>query len=52
MPQGISTDLSAAAAPPAQQMALARGHRYMRQIESGKATNISAIAKAGNGDRS
>jgi len=33
-------------------VALARGHRWLRQIDSGKATNITAIAKAENVDRS
>ena len=40
------------AAPTALQVALARGHRWLRMIESGNATNISAIAKAENVDRS
>jgi len=44
--------LNATVAPTALQVALARGHRWLRQIESGKATNISAIAKAENVDRS
>lgn len=33
-------------------MALARGHRWLRQIESGNAANIAAIAKTKNVDRS
>ena len=40
------------AAPTALQVALARGHRWLRQIESGKVTNISAIASAENIDPS
>ena len=44
--------MSAVAAPTALQVALARGHRWLRMIESGNATNISAIAKAENVDRS
>ncbi|MEO8859252.1 MAG: LacI family transcriptional regulator [Burkholderiaceae bacterium] len=52
VPQGISAALNATAAPTALQVALARGHRWLRQIESGRATNISAIAKAENVDRS
>ena len=44
--------MSAAEAPTALQVALARGHRWLRQIEGGKVTNISAIAKAENVDRS
>ena len=51
-PQGLSNDLNAVATPTALQLALARGHRWLRQIESGKVTNISAIAKAENVDRS
>ena len=38
--------------PTALQVALAPGHRWLRQIESGKATNISAVAKAEKVDRS
>lgn len=34
------------------QIALARGHRWLRQIESGKVTNLSDIAKQENLDRS
>ena len=52
VPQGISAGLNAVSAPTALQVALARGHRWLRQIESGNATNISAIAKAENVDRS
>ena len=52
VPKGLSNDLNATAAPTALQVALARGHRWLRQIESGKVTNISAIAKAENVDRS
>ena len=52
VPPGLSTDLNAVAAPTALQVAPARGHRWLRQIESGKVTNISAIAKAENMDRS
>ena len=40
------------AAPTALQVALARGHRWLRMIESGNATNISAIAKTESVDRS
>ena len=40
------------AAPTALQVALARGHRWLRQIECGKVANISAIAKLENVDRS
>jgi hypothetical protein len=34
------------------QIALARGHRWLRQIESGKVANLAAIAKAENVDNS
>ena len=52
VPQGLSTTLNAVSAPTALQVALARGHRWLRMIESGKVANISAIAKAENVDRS
>ena len=52
VPQGISAGLNATAVPTALQVALARGHRWLRQIESGKAANIASIAKAENVDRS
>ncbi len=52
VPQGISANLNATVAPTALQVALARGHRWLRLIESDKVANISAIAKAENVDRS
>ena len=52
VPQGISTGLNATAAPTAMQVALARGHRWLRLIESGKVINITAITKTENVDRS
>ena len=52
VPQGLSTTLNAVSAPTALQVALARGHRWLRQIESGKVANIAAIAKAEGVDRS
>ena len=52
VPQSISTGLNASAAPTAMQVALARGHRWLRLIESGKVINITAIAKTENVDRS
>ena len=52
VPQGISTTLTGEHAPTALQIALARGHRWLRQIESGKVTNISEIAKQEKIDRS
>ena len=52
VPQGISCDLNAVSAPTALQVAVARGHRWQRQIESGNATTIGAITKAEKVDRS
>lgn len=52
VPQGISTTLTGEAAPTALQIALARGHRWLRQIESGKVANISEIAEQEKLDRS
>lgn len=52
VPQGISTTLTGEVAPTALQIALARGHRWLRQIESGKVANLSEIAKQENLDRS
>ena len=52
VPLGISAGLNAVSAPTALQVALARGHRWLRLIESGKMANIAAIAKAEGVDRS
>lgn len=52
VPQGISTTLTGECAPTALQIALARGHRWLRQIESGMVANISEIAKQEKIDRS
>lgn len=52
VPQGISATLTGERAPTAIQIALARGHRWMRQVESGKAANLTEIAKQENLDRS
>lgn len=52
VPQGISTTLTGETAPTALQIALVRGHRWLRQIESGKVTNLSEIAKQEKLDRS
>lgn len=52
VPQGISTTTTGEHAPTALQIALARGHRWLRQIESGKVTNISEIARQEKVDRS
>ncbi|MDB0510028.1 LacI family transcriptional regulator [Ralstonia solanacearum] len=52
VPQGISAVLKATCAPTALQLALARGHRWLRQIESGQARNIAEVAKREKVDRS
>ena len=52
VPLGISAGLNAVSAPTALQVALARGHRWLRLIENGKMANIAAIAKPEGVDRS
>ncbi|MEO8544911.1 MAG: LacI family transcriptional regulator [Burkholderiaceae bacterium] len=52
LPPRIWTGLNVVAAPTALQAALARGYRWLRQIESGKVANVIAISKAENVDRS
>lgn len=52
VPQGMSAQLSAEQPPTALQVALARGHRWLRQIESGQVLNITEIAKREKIDRS
>ncbi len=52
VPQGISATVGGNAAPTALQIALTRGHRWLRLIESGKVANLAAIAKLENVDRS
>jgi hypothetical protein len=52
VPQGISASMDEANPPTALQVALARGHRWLRLIESGKVANIAGIAKLENVDRS
>ena len=52
VPEGVSATVIGEATPTALQVALARGHRWLRQIESGKVANISAIAKLEGVDRS
>lgn len=52
VPQGISTALNGAHAPTALQVALARGHRWLRQIEGGQARNLAEIADREKIDRS
>ena len=52
VPQGLSAMVTGETMPTALQIALARGHRWLRQIESGKVANIAAIAKQEHVDRS
>jgi hypothetical protein len=52
VPQGISATVGGNTAPTALQIALARGHRWLRLIESGKVANLAAIAKLEKVDRS
>jgi hypothetical protein len=51
-PQGISVALPGQRAPTALQVALARGHRWLRQIEGGQARNLAEIADREKIDRS
>ena len=48
VPEGISATANGEPVQTALQIALARGHRWLRLIESGKAANLAAIAKAEN----
>ncbi|MHA6848816.1 LacI family transcriptional regulator [Ralstonia syzygii] len=52
VPQGIAATLGETRAPTALQVALARGHRWLRQIESGQARNIAELADREKIDRS
>jgi hypothetical protein len=52
VPPGVSATAIGEPVQTALQIALARGHRWLRLIESGKAANLAAIAKAENLDRS
>jgi len=52
VPQGISATVSGNATSTALQIALARGHRWLRLIETGKVANLASIAKLENVDRS
>jgi len=52
VPQGISAALNGQRAPTALQVALARGHRWLRQIEGGQARNLAEIADREKIDRS
>ena len=52
VPAGVSATANGEAVPTALQIALARGHRWLRLIESGKVANLAAIAKAENVDNS
>jgi hypothetical protein len=49
---GVSATAIGEPVQTALQLALARGHRWLRQIESGKVSNLAAIAKAENVDNS
>ena len=48
VPPGVSATAIGEPVQTALQIALARGHRWLRLIESGKAANLAAIAKAEN----
>ena len=48
VPPGISATAIGEPVQTALQIALARGHRWLRLIESGKSANLAAIAKAEN----
>lgn len=48
VPAGVSATAIGETVPMALQINLARGHRWLRQIESGKVSNLAAIAKAEN----
>lgn len=52
VPQGLSSALTNELAPTALQVALAKGHRWLRQIESGQVANLTEIAKREKLDRS
>lgn len=52
VPQGLSSALTNEPAPTALQVALAKGHRWLRQIESGQVSNLTEIAKQEKVDRS
>lgn len=52
LPQGLCAQPEERRAPTALQIALARGHRWLRQIETGQARNLAAIAGREKIDRS
>lgn len=52
VPPGISATAIGEPVQTALQIALARGHRWLRLIETGKVANLAAIAKAENVDNS
>jgi len=52
VPQGISATVDGVNTPTPLQVALVRGHRWLRLIESGKVANLAGIAKLENVDRS
>jgi hypothetical protein len=52
VPQGLSANMEGLRAPTALQIALARGHRWLRQIGGGVARNLAEIADREKVDRS
>ncbi|KFX30508.1 LacI family transcriptional regulator [Ralstonia solanacearum] len=52
VPQGIASACEETRAPTALQIALARGHRWLRLIESGQVRNIAEVASQEKVDRS
>ena len=52
VPPGVSATAIGEPVQTALQIALARGHRWLRQIESGKSTNLAAIARTESVDNS
>lgn len=52
VPQGVSASLPGQRTPTALQVALARGHRWLRQIKGGQARNLADIADREKIDRS
>lgn len=52
VPHGVAAAAGLPNEPTALQTALARGHRWLRQIESGEAANLAEIAKREKVDRS
>jgi len=52
LPASLAPAVPSGRPPTALQVALARGHRWLRQIESGQVANIAAIAKRDQVDAS